>query len=252
MMVNSESEPAHASLSVGALLRANGVAMLVAAGLTVAVHLGTFLAAGALSPPWRTLLTLLAGLLWVVLAAPIFAAGSKRPLDSLLRAGAVVDSGIVVLAVLVLGGQGTLTASGAAMVWLLWAAVALAECGLVLLSSDARRRHALAVAAALLVVMLTAGPFWANAAILSADVSRRGQAAWVVAAVNPVLATARCLPEGSTFVWPERKILYEYTVLGRDVPLESAPWHVTFLVYAVPAAVLLIVACLRRRQRRMA
>jgi len=150
-----------------------------------------------------------------------------------------------VLVVLVVAGD-ALRPLGAVKIYLLWCAVALAACAVAQQARRADRRGILATAAVAAVLTVSAGPFWTNGMILAADGQGRERGALLVIACNPVYATAGCLADDVKFVWNERRILYEFTVLGRDVPLATARWHVSLAVYAVLAVGLWVAACLRR------
>ncbi len=218
------------------------MAILIAAGTTVAVQLGTYFIFGEI------VLTLLVALGWVVVAAPVFAAGGRSVIDALLRGGAVIDASAVVLIVSASAGP-ALGPVGAIEIYLIFCSVALAGCSLVLLGRNVISRHVLSVVAASLILALAAGPFWVNGIITSASPPWRERVAFGVRACNPVFATTECLSDGTTFVWNERPILYEYTVLGRDVPIRATAWYVTVGVYSVFAFAVGAIAAVRRRER---
>ena len=236
-------------VGVASVLRRNGLAMLIAAGATVAVQLGAYFAAdGAMSPVSAAVVTLLVSLLWIVITAPVFAAGGRSVVDGLLRGGAVVDASIVVLIVLVSAGPAVGPVE-AIKIYLIFCSVALAGCSLVLLGRNIANRHVLSAVAVLLISVVAAGPFWANGIIMSASPPWRERVAFGVRAANPVFATTECLTDGPAFVWNERPILYEYTVLGRDVPVRAAAWYVTVGVYSIFAFSVGAIAAVRRRER---
>ena len=81
-------------------------------------------------------------------------------------------------------------------------------------------RAAPVAAAAVIGVLLAlaAGPFWANGMILAADPPWRGRLASWSAAASGVYATVGCM-ENVGFVWTQCPILYQHTVLSRDVPI---------------------------------
>lgn len=225
------------------VLRRNVYAMLIAAVITVAVQLGTYFAASG------AVVTLLVSLLWVVIAAPVFAAGGRTVADGLLRGGTVVDAGIVVLIVLVATGP-AVGAIGAIKIYLIWCSLALAGCSVAMLGRNVAGRHILAAVAVLLVLAVAAGPFWANGIIMAAEPPRREQIAFGVRAANPVFAVSECLADDVKFVWNERPILYEYTVLGRDAPGVAAAWYVTAGAYGVISLAVGVIAAARRRRER--
>ncbi len=225
--------------------------MLIAAGATAAVQLGTYFAAsGAMNSPDATVVTLLVSLLWIVITAPVFAAGGRSALDGLLRGGTVVDASVVILIVLAAGGSSVGTA-GAIKIYLIWVSLALAGCSLVLQGRNVATRHIMAAFVVLLMLAVAAGPFWANGIIMSASSPWRERVGFVVRAANPVFAVTECLAGAPRFVWNERSILYEHTVLERDVPVRAAAWYVTAGAYGIFAFTAgSIAAVLRRRRRR--
>lgn len=213
-------------VGVASALRRNVSAMLIAAGATVAVQLGTyFVASVAMNSPVATVITLLVSLLWIVIAAPVFAAGGRSALDGLIRGGTVVDASAVVLIVLV-AGRAAIGTVGAIKIYLIWCSLTLAGCSLVLSGRNAPSRHILAALVVLLMLVVAAGPFWTNGIIMSVSAPWRERVGFVVRAINPVFATTECLAGAPTFIWNERPILYEHTVLGRDVPVRAAAWYV--------------------------
>ncbi len=217
--------------------------MLIAAGATVAVQLGTYFVADGGAG-----ITLLTGLLWIVVAAPVFSAGGRSVIDALLRAGAVIDASVVVLIVLAASGD-AIGPVGAIKIYLIFCSVTLAGCSLVLLGRNIASRHVLAAVAVLLMLVVAAGPFWANGIITSSSKPRREHIAFGIRACNPVFSTIECLAAGSGFIWNERPVLYEYTVLGRDIPARSVSWYVTVGMYSIFALTVGAIAAVRRRER---
>ena len=252
------------------LLRRNLRAVLTAAAITLVVQLGAFCAARkcmlagraeeiANLPPEKAaalvarltntadVTTALLSALWIVVAAPIFAAGGRGLADGLLRGGSVADTGAVVLIVLAAGGD-AIALSGAVGLYLIWLSIALAESAVVALARRPTSRHVVAAVAAVLVLAISAAPFWANAAVLALRGPWRLWACRAIVAANPVFATSQCLTDQVEFVWNERPILYEHGVLGRDVPRPAVGWHVTAIAYALAAAAAAALAVIRRRR----
>jgi hypothetical protein len=221
-----------------------------ALALTLAVDFTAFALARSLPAPRGAAMTLLVGLLWVLVATPVFAAGGNGPLESLLRGALVPDASLVVLLALAAASP-ALTLTGALKAYLLWSALAVAQCLLVALSADSARRYVLAVVVSAAAVAVAAGPFWTNALVLAGQASGQRWVTDAVVAVNPAYATLGCLDRGFELVWNERPILYEHSVLGRDAPLTVVSWHVTVLLYAALAALAALAgaAAWRRRKR---
>jgi len=212
---------------------------------TVAIELAAYLAAQRHVPARAAAIGLAAATLWTILAAPVLAAGGRSILLAALRGGAVVDAGAVLLVVLWIHGASDL--AGLVKIYLTWAAIALAQIMAVCVARSASRRYAAALAATAVVLVLAAAPFWANRLILSARATQE-QAVRLVWAYNPFLAATTQLAEPAAVVWQERPILYEHTVLGRDVPLYRPAWYASLAAYLLPALALAIVA----RRRRIA
>lgn len=221
--------------------------MLAAAGATIAVQVGAYAAARALLAPSTAAVTaLLLALLWVIVATPIFAAGGTGLWGAVFHGGPVLDASAVLLIVLTVGKM--LSPAGAAKIYLIWCSVGLFACGLVVLARRVENRLLAASLAILIVLAIAAGPFWANGIILAGDGPWRGRVSLLVAAANPVYATASCLPSRSGFIWHEGPILYDCTVLARDVPKPKADWLTTAAGYAAVAGCLFAVALIRRRR----
>lgn len=204
-------------------------------------------ASAAMASPASDMAALLGSLLWLVLAAPIFAAGGRCLLDGMVRAGAVIDAGIVVLVVLAASG-GAVGPLAAVKIYLLWCAVALTECAVTQQAAAPRKRFILGIVAATAVLITAAGPFWTNAIVQSAEGPWANRMALAVTASNPVYATVATVPQAK-FVWNEMPILYELTVLGRDVAIRTCPWYATAIGYAVVALLLMLRAHVGRRRR---
>lgn len=230
------------------LVRREALPVLACAAVTVAAQLGLLVWARSLLPPLEAdRLGLLLGLLALVVLAPALAASGRDAWGVFARAAAAIDASLVLLAVVAARGE-ALDAGGVLKLYLLWAAVGLAQTALVGLSRGPRGRAALAVAAVALVLGLAATPFWANQLVMQSRGAARRAVTSAVVTANPVLATAAALPGQAQFYWPERGILYEYTVLGRDVPARAAAWGRTALAYAAAAAILAGLAVLARRR----
>lgn len=245
-------EPAagHSSRRAGpGVIRRNLLAWLAGGALTVAVEIGVLLAAMAAMPSdAAAVVALVAGLVWTMIAAPVFAAGADRPLDAFLRGAGVADAGAVVL-IAVTFATDALSLGGAVGAYLLWMAVALACSGLCAIPPRRETRHIVAAAVVVVMLVVSAGPFWANGLLMAAPQGRpRRAVATVVVAANPVFALSQTFRPQVGFVWNERPILYEYTVLGRDIPRPTPGWPVTALAYAAVAVLAGGAAVIGRRR----
>lgn len=247
-MTRTEQPADRAPACWGGLLRRNAPALAGIVVATLAVDFLAYALSRPLSPSAHATVTLLTGLLWIILAVPVLAASGGSWLEGLFRGGIVADASLVVLLVLGLTGP-AFTVPGAVAAYLLWAAVTLALCALVLLARRAPVRQVLAVVAAVLVLAIAAGPFWVNGLLLAAEGPARETAIRVTLELNPVLATLGTMPPEFAPVWNEQPILYEHTVLGRDVSMLTVPWYVTAILYAGLALVFGSAALLRRREQ---
>ena len=223
------------------------VVAAVAFAVTLAVQLTAYL--WVLSAGAPTALALLLAATWAVLTAPVFAASGPGPSGVLACGAAVAAAWATSLAVLAAGSP-ALSWMGAGKIFVLFSAVALAQCAFVGLSRRRQRRYVLAALAALAVVIISAGPFWTNGAVRYAGQPGKLRIATVTVAVNPVFALAGCLARGA-FLWHECPILYEFTVLGRDeVQMPVLPWFLTAGIYGLLAAALVLAGVLRGRRGR--
>lgn len=242
-----QADDAPGSPAPGDVIRRNARAALAAMGTTVLVQMGVYAAArGALAEPAASAMTLMASAAWVLVAAPVFAAGGRSVLDGIVRGGCVADGGLAVL-IAVAGGP-ALAPAGVVKIYLIWLAVALAASAAVQQARIARARHVVAAAVAAVLLVLAAGPFWAGGGVLAADVPWRGRLASASAGAGAVYATVACM-ENVGFVWTECPILYRHTVLARDVQFTPPPWYATAAPLAAVAALLAARAALARRRR---
>ena len=175
--------------------------------------------------------TLLIWLLWVIIAAPIFSASGEKLVDGLVRGGIIIDTTGVFLILLAIIRQ-EMTILGAIEIYLIFCSVGLVEILLARFSSDVRRRFTISAAVMLAMAIISASPFWTNGIIQSFHPNQRDKVATIIRAANPVFATADCSTDGVDFVWNERPILYEYTILGRDIPSRPVPWYMTVAIFA--------------------
>jgi hypothetical protein len=245
----SPQPPHTADVSVrprpGEFVRRNIRPALAAMGATVLVQMSVYVAAGAALPePAASAAALMASLVWLLLAAPIFAAGGRSMVDGMVRGGCVADGGLVVL--IAVGCGEALGFWGVVKVYVIWLAVALAASAAVQQARRVRARHVAAAAVVAVLLALAAGPFWANWIILAADPPWRGRLSSAVAAASGVYATVGCM-ENVGFVWTQCPILYQHTVLSRDVQFAPPPWQATAAGFAALAALLIARAVLARR-----
>jgi len=214
------------------LLHRNAKAALLAVVSTIVVEGETYVVYRTFSSAVGEVIpTLLIWLLWVIIAAPIFSASGERLVDGLVRGGIIIDTTGVFLIILAIVRQ-EITIPGAIEIYLILCSIGLVEILLTWFSSDVRKRFILSAAVILVMVMISAGPFWTNGIIQSFHPNQRDKVATIVRAVNPVFAVTDCLTERLDFVWNERPVLYEFTILGRDVSSRPVPWYMTVAIFA--------------------
>ena len=151
------------------------------------------------------------------------------------------------MVLIALGCGGALGLGGAVKVYVIWIAVALAGCAVVQQARRARARRIAAAAVAAVLLALAAGPFWANGVILAVDPPWRARLASSAAGASGMYATVGCM-EDTGFVWTEAPILYQHTVLGRDVQFAPPAWYATVAGFAILAALLIARVALARRR----
>ncbi|MCD6378631.1 MAG: hypothetical protein J7L99_07270 [Planctomycetes bacterium] len=210
----------------------NAKAALLAAVSTIVVEGGAYIIYRTFSSAVGEVIpTLLIWLLWVIIATPIFSASGERFIDGLVRGGIIIDTTGVFLIILAIIRQ-EMTILGAIEIYLIFCSVGLVEILLTWFSSDVRRRFTISAAVILAMVIISASPFWTNGIIQSFHPNQRDKVATIIRAANPVFATVDCPTDGVDFVWNERPILYEYTILGRDIPSRPVPWYMTVAIFA--------------------
>jgi hypothetical protein len=206
--------------------------VLAWAGATLAVEFGGFFAARAMAEPSTVVLTLTAALLWVILAAPLACCGGPT-LPAVFRAAAIVDATALTLIVLAAQSQ-TVSAGAAVKIYLLICLLAAAPCAWVRLARHPARQKAIALVSSVLLLVISAGPFWSASPVLSEQHTAGRVGFDLLMRANPLLTVASILPP-KHLVWQEREILYGFTVLGRDRAAPEADWRWACAIYAVLA-----------------
>ena len=229
-------------------MRRNAAAITVAVCLTVAVEMGVWLAArGALTGPSVAAMTVFAVGLWTLIAGAVFGASGRDWPGGVLRAGSVIDAGAVVLVVLA-ASDPAVGWLDAVKIYLVLAGVGMTVAGVARWGGSPRSRQVMGAVGVLAMVAICAGPLWTGGAIMAAGGDWPPRLAWTVVALNPVFAISGTVGEAG-FTWQERPVMYEFGVLGRDVPMPSVSWHVTALNYAAAALAAWCVPVVIRRRR---
>lgn len=234
--------------SLRAVLRRNLPVIVPAFVVSAAVQLGIWAwANAALAEPASVAMALFAAGVWTAIAAAVFGASGRRRLDGMFRAGAAIDAAGVLLIVLAATGE-ALSWWGAVKVYLVAAAAGMALCGVARIGRTLRRRCVAAAVAAIVLVAVSAGPLWTGGMTTAAG----GWSRWIaqaVVAANPFFVISNAVAHAG-FIWQQRPVMYEYAVLGRDVPMPSVAWWVTALLYAGAALAAWVIPPLAVRRRR--
>lgn len=249
-MAPPEPPPAHPTgeWSVRRILARHGLALLLAAGVTVAVELGLYLLARIGGVPSRSavLATLAAGTLWVALAGCVLAASGPDVLGAVLRAGAVVDASAVTLVVLWLSAE-EVSFIAAGQIYLVWAAMAMAATAATRLARSDAGRYAVAVAAACVLLAGLASPFWIGGPMQLGDQKAAQKLVAAAVYVNPFYAVCAAISDQARFVWHQSAVMYRITRIGDYAAPPAACWYASVLIHLPAAVVLAGLAALRRR-----
>jgi hypothetical protein len=231
------------------VLRRDGWAMLLAAGMTVVVVMGFYGASRGLGCPMRqsVLATLAAAVLWTVLAVPCLAAGGRKAFSALLRGGSAIDAtGLCLLALWLLAGRnGGMSFASAVKVYCVCASVGLAAISAVCLGRTEAGRAAMAVAAAAFLAVAMTSPLWASAYLGEGNPSRDTiLAAWAVR-INPFFAVCDASVHSLRFVWSEWGRMYDWTRIGEYAMPGPVSWYETCGLYLSAATVLAVLSAIR-------
>ena len=187
-------------------------------------------------------------LLWVTLAGPTLAAGGRTRLAALVRGGMVADGSGVALLVMAAASP-ALGLLSAVKVYLVLAAVALAGISAVLLARGAVARQVTAMAAALVLSAILAGPFWIGGLLGWLDEPATGTAAKAAVWANPFYSATAALGPRVPFVWHLAPRMYQWTRLGTDVAVAPPRWWQAAVVYLAVAAGLGVLGCAVNRPK---
>jgi len=233
------------------IIRTDGWALLVALGSTVAIELGTFIAA-RLTGSYATaamLACLAVSAAWVALASPAFAAGGTRTISCWLRAAAVADASAVTLIVLWLAVP-AMTFAAAVKIYCILAAVTLAAGGVIGTARTSPGRCALAAGLTVVLITALASPAWVGgpAGYMPRDAGQKFAA--MAVSTNPFFGVMAAVSSHVRQLWTEMTLMYGMTALGDTIPLPPVRWHQPVVIYLVIAAVGLAVSLIRCRLAR--
>lgn len=241
------SEPA----SVRGLLRQNARPMLASAIATFAAILGVY-AAARLSGAAETncvLATMAVCTLWMAIAGPICAC-ARTWSARLLLAGTVADAaGVCLLIVWLSGmaGQGPgLQFVAAVKIYCIFVAMVLAAAAAVSLARSVVSRHAVALAAAIVLLLACSTPFWINGLIEQAEPQSRQRIIAVAVESNPFYAVTAALVDQTRLVWHQSPVLYNITRIGEYNAPGPTEWYSFVLRCGVVGALFAAAGIIRR------
>ena len=209
--------------------------MLFALGATIGIELGVYVAATVLGADARgaAIATLVSTVVWICVAAPLLSAGASTGMGAVSRGGITVDASAVVLVVLWLtarnpdSSQPLVTFLAVLKIYCALLAVGLAGVAVVACGRSVAGRGILAVAMAVILTVVLAGPFLAGPLL---DVGGN-TAARAVIYVNPIYSVSSAVAEETGFVWHLAPVLYKVTRIGSYAPAPEVPWYAATVVY---------------------
>lgn len=234
----------------------DAAAAICVALATFAVTVGAYYLAreGHASPRNAVLAALLTTTAWCMLAAPMAAAAGRSAWSALLRGGIVADASFLALAALWLWARGDdghrlLTFLAVLEIYATLLALALAATAVVLCAGSPAGRYGLAAAAAVVGILLLAGPLWIGGILQQTQApTAQTVAAWCVKA-NPFYAIASAAP-ALEFVWHQSPWMYRLTDLGDYAAPPAVNWYSSAWRYGLLAVGLALVAMARNARRK--
>lgn len=233
------------------VLACDGLAVLTASAVTIAVELGVY-AAAVLAGSGRAqavLATLAVTVVWLALAAPALSASGADAIGALLRGGCIADASAVTLIVLWLSSP-QVALPAAMRIYCILAAMALLAVALSCLARRAPGKSALAVATAGGFLIALASPWWVGGALRAAP---QETAEKIVAAgvyINPFYAVTAAMSDSSRFVWHEAAAMYRITRIGDYAAAPRAVWWASAALHCAAGLVAAAVAAGVHRRRR--
>jgi len=246
--------PSPGAMTIRQVLRRDGWALLAAAGATLAVELGVYLAARCWGggPRQATIAALAAAMLWVALACPILAAAAPGGFSALLRGGVVADASCVTLLVLwAVGRWGAtpayVTFPAAVEIYCTFVAVALVGIAAARCARTHPGRFAAAVGAAVLLTAALASPFWIAGPLKAAGPQGRGILLAAAVYANPFYSVCSAVAPEMLFVWHQEGRMYGISGLF-DFGPPPVPWYSATIIYGSLAGILAATHLVRKRR----
>ncbi len=249
-MITHDAELGTERPPLAALLNTHGRVMLLAATATFLVGCGAFLGGVGWGLPAQraAMMALFATTVWIALLAAPLAAAADDWLGGLCRGGILADASILTLIVIGLYPQTGLSLLGGAMIYLLWAAIAIAASLAVRLVAN----RAAGAACVVVVTMVAAGSlFWSPGLLNATAGSATHVAATTVLAVNPMAAVIKAADGDGAFVWSQQSVMYGITRIDQDFPAPTLPGWLPGAIWWLAAAALTAVGVFRRSLRRL-
>jgi hypothetical protein len=223
--------------------------MIVA--VTLVVQMGVFFLAygSGLGLRQSASAALMTAVVWTALAAPIFAAGARGALRSLLRAGLVADATLLTLLVIWVwwnrhssqtGQLGEMTFKSILEVYCTFAAMAVLAAGAVNCSRRVAGRYIVAAIVAACMMLALASPLWASGLIAATDGAVRASVADMAVWLNPFYSITTSLIGSLNYVIHQEGVMYQLTLIGDYVAAPACPWFMATAIY-LPLGIILLV-----------
>lgn len=230
---------------------APGVAI---ATVTVVLELGAFFAAhwgGAGLRP-AALWAILLAAIWTAVAAPVFAAGARGALRSLIRAGLVADATLVALVTIWAMWKAyapeehlePMSLASVLKAYCTFAALSVLAAGGVNLMRCAPGRHIAAAVVAACLVLALATPLWCGGLIAATQGPAREIVATAAVWLNPMYSISAATLDWLNYVIHQETLMYNLTLLGDYTAAPNCPWYVATIIY-LPLGIVLL--AIRRR-----
>lgn len=241
----------HPPMSRPGWVRRDGIAMLVAATVTILLELGAFFLARRLGRPANEAMVVFLAVasLWLALAPAALAAAGRGVMSPLLRGGIVADATGVCVLVLWLATPHVRFWGAVQLYCLAWS-MALVGITAVWIARKPVGRCIAAVLAAMLFALALTSLLWLGAWIgRSSGPLDASVATWAVG-INPFCAMTNVVARDVHFIWTEWGNMYAWTPVGEYAMPAPISWYETCLFYLSLAGGFVCVALLRDGIRR--
>ena len=231
---------------------------LTIVAVTLLVEMGVFfLACGSgLGLRQSASAVLMTSVVWTALAAPIFAAGARGALRSLIRAGLVADATLLTLLVvwvwwnrhLDLTGQlAEMTFTSILEVYCTFVAMTVLAAGAVNCPRRVAGRYIVAVIVAACMMLALASPLCTGGLIAATDGAARASVAGMAVWLNPFYSITTALIDSLNYVIHQEGVMYQLTLIGDYVAAPACPWYTATAIYLPLGTLLLALGRARSR-----